>query len=57
MSVLLEEPRPSPRGCVHPLTEFLGIEGTATFHRCTVCGGVVILQGGHCWILRSVLLP
>lgn len=56
MSVLLEPPRPSSQGCVHPRTEFLGSEGTATFYRCPECGSVVILQRGHRWVLKAAML-
>lgn len=51
MSVLLHEPGPSPRECIHDRSVLLGSEGAATFYGCDVCGSVIIIQTGHRWIL------
>ncbi len=44
----------SPEDCPHPAVEDLGFGGTASFLRCVLCGGVLILHEGHRWSVNSV---
>lgn len=52
MSSLLVEVPADPRTCPHQDVEELGRDAGARFIRCTVCGSIVIVQGGHRWIIR-----
>ncbi len=52
MSSLVVEVPTDPRTCRHEDAEALGHNARAVFIRCNTCGSVVIVQGGHRWIIR-----
>ena len=40
--------------CPHPVVEDLGFGGPASFLRCALCGGVLILHAGRRWSVSPV---
>ncbi|OGS60413.1 MAG: hypothetical protein A3K59_10800 [Euryarchaeota archaeon RBG_19FT_COMBO_69_17] len=52
MSVMLRKSRVDPSVCEHRETEALGSERNAEFLRCRSCGRIVVVQGGHLWVLN-----
>ncbi len=52
MSSVSVEVLTDPRTCRHEDLEELGHNAQAVFIRCVTCGSVVIVQGGHRWIIR-----
>ena len=52
MSSLLVEVPVDPRACRHQEFEPLGHSGEAAFSQCLDCGSILIVQGGHRWIIR-----
>lgn len=52
MSSILVEAPADPRTCRHTHVEQLGHTAGAVFIHCAGCGSVVIVQGGHRWIIR-----
>ncbi len=52
MSSMLVEVPTDPRTCHHEDVEELGHNAGAVFIRCVTCGSVVIVQGGHRWVIR-----
>lgn len=43
----------SADGCLHLVSEDLGVGGSASFLRCTMCGEVLVVQGGREWWLQA----
>ncbi len=52
MSSILVEVPTDPRTCRHTEVEELGHDGGTGFLRCATCESVIIIQGGHRWIIR-----
>ncbi len=43
---------PDRSNCRHEAWAFVGVDGRASFYRCTACGEVFVQQGGSTWHIR-----